>query len=237
MHRINWLLTLSSLNIVLVIIERFSFTTKVLLQPYDFLRLHELIQMTILILISTVIPFFLLRELSQNFKLLQQKKGMLLALLFLIGVYFYATGNGFHEAASFTFNTYCDSQKLTNNLCRGLYINDYYTGNSVFYVGAIAFNLSLLWFQLLSPYKKISTKDTIITLANAAVFAFVLFSVAIVNVRLDVYLDLYYLVVMAIIALLFLWHIRKTYRQYPVIVYTSAAYASGALIGLLIVLR
>src|SRR5579872_1187583 len=104
MKRLHILLTLSSINVILVSIERFSPTTTILLQPDNFLRLHEMIQMTLLILFTVIIPAFVLRELTVNFKLLQSKKGAALGLLFTVGIYFYATGNGLHEVASFLLN-------------------------------------------------------------------------------------------------------------------------------------
>ena len=45
MKRLHVLFSLNSLAVVLVSIERFSFTTRVLLQPYQFLRLHEAVQL------------------------------------------------------------------------------------------------------------------------------------------------------------------------------------------------
>ena len=103
MNRLNWLFTLSSLSVILVTVERFSFTTKILLQPYNFLRLHELVQMTILILFTTVIPFLIFREVTNNFQTLKSNISLVYGLMFIIGIYFYATGNGLHEVSSFNF--------------------------------------------------------------------------------------------------------------------------------------
>jgi len=61
MNRLNVLLTLSSLDVLLVTLERFSFTTQVVLQPYSFLRLHEVFQIATLILFTVLIPTFVLR--------------------------------------------------------------------------------------------------------------------------------------------------------------------------------
>src|SRR5690348_17336571 len=99
MHRLNILFTLSSISVLLVTIERFSFTTKILLQPYNFLRLHEVIQMLFLILFTVVIPFFILYEVSESFHLFVKRSLVWIPLLFIGGIYFYATGNGLHEMA------------------------------------------------------------------------------------------------------------------------------------------
>ena len=44
MSRLNVLLTLSSLDVLLVTVECFSFTTQIALQLASFLRLHEVLQ-------------------------------------------------------------------------------------------------------------------------------------------------------------------------------------------------
>jgi hypothetical protein len=111
MRRFHILFSLNSLVVVLVSIERFSFTTHILLSPYQFLRLHEAVQMTVLILATAILPFFLLKEVTGNFSLLTKgKKSMLfLGVLFIAGIYFYASGNAFHELASFMLNQYSDT--------------------------------------------------------------------------------------------------------------------------------
>ena len=102
MRRLHILLTLSSLNVILVSIERFSPTTQILLQPDDFLHLHEIVQMTTLILFTVVIPAFVLQYLTDNFTLLRSRSGAALGLLFVVGVYVYGLGEGLHEVAPFS---------------------------------------------------------------------------------------------------------------------------------------
>ncbi|MBI3984743.1 MAG: hypothetical protein HY344_02260 [Candidatus Levybacteria bacterium] len=124
MHKLNLLFTLSSFSVLLVTVERFSFTAKILLQPYSFFRLHEIIQMSVLILLTVIIPVLILKEITQNFKNIKQKEFVLI-LTFITGVYFYATGNGVHELASFLFNHYCNTIKFAGDLCGGFFFNDY----------------------------------------------------------------------------------------------------------------
>src|SRR5262245_43736146 len=106
MHRLNLLFTLSSFVVLLVTIERFSFTTKILLEPYGFLRLHELVQMVGLIFITVLLSFFVLYISSDNLALFSKRRYMWLPILFIVGMYFFTTGNGLHEMASFTLNEY-----------------------------------------------------------------------------------------------------------------------------------
>lgn len=124
MNKINKILTWSTVAVLVVTIERFSFTTKVLLQPYGFIRLHEVVQMCLIIFATVVIPFFQLREITNNFEAVRSKSGWIWALVFISGVYFYATGNGVPEVSSFNFNNFCDTKNFGGDLCGGFFVND-----------------------------------------------------------------------------------------------------------------
>jgi hypothetical protein len=54
MHILNRIFLVNSLLVVLVSVERFSATTRVILQPHSFLSLHQLVQTCVLILAGTV---------------------------------------------------------------------------------------------------------------------------------------------------------------------------------------
>jgi hypothetical protein len=170
MKRLNLLFILSSVTVLLVTIERFSFTTNVLLQPYNFLRLHEIVQIFI-ILPTVLIPAFLFKELSRNFEILKKTKGQLMGLLFIVGVYFYATGNGLHEVAGFFMYEYCDPNNLVSTMCNGLFINNFYTGNIFYFVGAMMMNLALLVLEFSYPLEKWNRNDLLILAANSLVYS------------------------------------------------------------------
>src|SRR4051812_13006192 len=107
MKRVILILSLLSLNAVLTIIERLSFTTNIILQPYNFLRLHEIIQITIFLPMSVIGTFLILKYITNNFETIKDTKGTIYILLFIAGTYFYGLGEGLHEVASFFFNMYC----------------------------------------------------------------------------------------------------------------------------------
>lgn len=230
MNKLNWLFTFASINVLLITIERFSFTTKILLQPYGFLRLHELLQMTTLILFTVLIPFFILREISSNFEVFKTKNGFTLAVLFLIGVYFYATGNGIHELSSFNFNNFCDTKNFSGDLCGSMFFNDYYTGNIFYFVGGILMNLSLLLIEKINTGKKTDNKNLIITLINSGFYALAIFAYAAFD---RVLVGLVYSVVLTLIAALIFLGVRNKYRNYQLITYTTATYALGTIPALL----
>ncbi|MBI3486160.1 hypothetical protein HY025_04445 [Candidatus Daviesbacteria bacterium] len=230
MHKLNLLFTLSSLSVLLVTIERFSFTTKIFLQPYNFLRLHELIQMSVLILLTVVIPFFILKTVSNNFESLKTKLGLLLGLVFVIGVYFYSTGNGLHEVSSFNFNNFCDAKNFSGELCNGFFFNDYYTGNIIYFIGGGLMVISLLFFEKLNPNKSYQKKDLFLTLINAVIYSLAIFAYAAFD---KVLVGLVYSLIIMLIADFLFLNLRKKYLQYPVITYTTATYTLGTILALI----
>jgi hypothetical protein len=231
MNSLNILFSLTSLSVLLVTVERFSFTTKILLQPYGFLRLHELVQMSLLILFTTVIPFFLFRHITHDFETLKQKKGLIWAVLFIIGIYFYATGNGVHEISSFNFNTFCNPKHFAGNLCSGFFFNDYYTGNILYFIGAILMTVPLFFLEILKPSKEYKKKDLAITLVNAVIYALAIFAYAAFDVVL---VGLVYSLIVMLIADVLFFLVRKKYLEHPFITYSAVTYTLGTLAALLV---
>lgn len=231
MHKLNLFFTLTSISVLLVTIERFSFTTKVFFQPYYFFRLHELIQLTLLILFTVVIPFFILYEISDRFHLFTNKHLVWLPALFVIGIYFYATGNGVHEMASFTFNQYCNVKNITGNFCHGQFFDDYYTGNIFYFIGGIFMTLSLLLTEKEHPNTTYRKKDVLITVSNAVIYAFAIFAYAAFDPVLVGFL--YTLLIMLVADILWIVF-RKNYLHYPIIFYTALTYTLGTIAAVIV---
>src|SRR5579871_4522602 len=147
MNRLNGAFSVTSVLVLLVTIERFSFTTTILLQPSSFIRLHELIQGPILLTLFLVVSTFVLKEISGGFKTLRYP----LLAVFVVGAYLYGLGEGWHEVTSFTLNQYCGGEGVSSELCGGLFINDYYTGNILFFIGGIGMATALILMERLNP--------------------------------------------------------------------------------------
>lgn len=231
MKKLNIILTLLSLNALLVTIERFSFTTKIILEPYNFLRLHEVFQMIVIILISVILPYFLLKEISSNFETLKTFKGTSLGLIFIVGVYFYATGNGVHEVASFIFNTFCPTKTFSSKLCNSAFFNDYYFGNILYFAGLFLTNISLIMLEKLKPNKNFTKKDIIITLINGFIFAATLFAYAAFD---RVLVGLIFTTVAAVIINFLLFSSKTKLSFFPFTIYCSFAYSLAAILSLLV---
>src|SRR5262249_8349522 len=149
MNRLNGAFTVTSVLVLLVTIERFSFTTTILLQQYSFIRLHELVQ------------------------------GPILLTLFLavVGAYLYGLGDVWHEVTSFTLNQYCDLQTSSGDLFVGKFINDYYTDNILF-VGGIVMAVALMILERLNPGSGWDNRNVVIGAVSSFIYSFTFFAYA-----------------------------------------------------------
>lgn len=233
MKQINILLTLLSLNAVLVIVERISTTTRILLQPYSFLRVHEVFQMMVVITLSIIISFLLLKVLSNNFSLLKTRYGTVIGIVFSLGIYFTATGNGLHEVASFLFNTFCKSS-AQSTACGSMFFNDYYFGNIVYFVGLLLGNVSLILLERENPQKTVSYAALAVIILNGLIYALTLFAYAAFD---TVLVGLYFVVIAALVCNAFLFTARKRPTQLPFTLYCAVAYTVSAVATLLIRFR
>lgn len=192
------------------------------------MRLHEIVQITLLILATVILPVLLLREVSDNFKF---QKNFWLVLIFIVGIYFYATGNGIHEVSSFNFNHFCDIKSFTGDLCGGFFFNDYYTGNIYYFIGGILMLTPLLLLEKLNPRQDYHKKDLWLGIVNAIIYSLAIFAYAAFD---PVLVGLIYSVIMTIIAVSIFWSLRKKYLAYPVISYTALTYVLGTLLALFV---
>ncbi|MBI2019974.1 hypothetical protein HYS94_00960 [Candidatus Daviesbacteria bacterium] len=219
MKKLNILFTLYSLTALVIIIERLL--PSPLLQPYNFIRLHQINQTVIFLLATVILSFFYLQIFTNNLQTLSKKRDFLLMLLFLMGTYLFGAGEGWHEVSSFTLNQYCDLKNLVGNLCNGLFINDYYTGNIIFFIGGLMMNVSLLTLASFYPMKEFNKKDMVILFINSVVFAFTWFVYSAFD---KVLVGLFFSTVLMIISIYFAQKIKWRFRKYPFIAYSVVAY-------------
>jgi len=226
MKRINIIVSLYTLTALVIRIERLLPITRVLLQPYDFIRLHEINQTVIFLPITVILSFFVLQSVTDNFRTLGRGLNTVLGVVFVCGAYLYGAGEGWHEVASFTLNTYCDTQNLTGNLCKGLFINDYYAGNLIFFVGGVMMNSVLLILATQQKMERFNNKDMVILLANSLVYAFTWFAYAAFDVVL---LGLYFAALLAVISIVAWIKVQRNVREYSYITYSVVAYTLATL--------
>ncbi len=232
MNRLNKIFTLSSISVVLVTLERYSFTTNILLQPHNFMRLHELVQILFIILLTVLISALFLKEATKNFDRIKSRKRLILFLAFITGVYFYASGNGVHELGSFYFNQNCDSVNFSDNLCSSFFVNDYYTGNILFFIGATLMTVSILLFERRTPHSPaFSKKDFNILLINSVVYAGAIFAYSAYD---TVLVGMVYSAFMMFISGILFFQVLAKYKEYPIISYTFSCYLLGTVAALVV---
>lgn len=230
MKRINTIVTLFTLTALVIIIERLLPATQILLQPYNFIRLHEINQTVLFLPITVILSFLTLKWVTSNFQTLNTKLNTFIAGVFVCGAYLYGAGEGWHEVASFMFNTYCDVTNLAGDLCNGLFINDYYAGNLIFFVGGVMMNGSILALATQHREQRFDNKDMAILLVNSLVYAFTWFAYAAFDVVL---LGLFFAALLAIIAIVAFIKVKRNVREYPYITYSAVAYTLATIATLI----
>jgi hypothetical protein len=230
MKRINIIVSLYTLTAFVIIVERLLPATQVLLQPYDFIRLHEINQTVIFLPITVILSFFVLKSVTDDFRTLRTRFNTMLGAVFVCGAYLYGAGEGWHEVASFTLNTYCDIDNLSGNLCQGLFINDYYAGNLIFFVGGVMMNAVLLVLATQQQTERFNNTDLAILLFNSLIYALSWFAYAAFDIVL---LGLFFAALLAVISLVAFAKVKWNLREYPYIIYSAVAYTLATVATLL----
>lgn len=229
MKTVNRLLTALSLTSLVITLERVSPTTRVMMQPYNYLHLHEVVQVGLISAFSVVVSFLLLRAVTRNFRLLQDWIGLSLGLVFILGTYYYATGNGMHEVASFLFNQYCDTRSFTSAVCGSMYFDDYIAGNIVYFAGLGLSNLALILLELRQPDPSYGPRDLRVTLANSVLLALTFFAYDAFD-RVSV--GLWSTIVYAAVFDWLLWRKRVRFRTVPFTLYSAFGFTAAALFAI-----
>lgn len=222
MRPLNKLFTFYSLVVLIIIIERLLPHTRTLIQPHNVISIHQLIQTVIFIPLTIILSFFSIKIITNDFHALKEKDNVLLVLLFVIGVYFIGAGEGWHEVTNFMLHTYCNTNQSFNNICGSLYINSFYTGNVIFFIGGVFTCLSLLTLARKLPTPTFSKNQLIILLLNSIVYAFTWFAYTAFD---TVFVGFFFSALLMVISLGFLSVVRKAWKAYPFIVYNAVAYS------------
>ncbi|MCL4384270.1 hypothetical protein M1116_02360 [Patescibacteria group bacterium] len=208
-------------------------TGAVYLEPDDFLRLHELIQIAVILPLTIVIAFMILRTVTGRFQKLQNGLGIALGVIFFLGIYFYAVGNGIHEVTNFFLNSYCDLTLVPGTFCRGLAVNDFYLSNLFIFGGAYLVNLSLIILERMAPVS-INGRELILVAINSLILAAI---IAINVTRGTVAISMVYALLTMITTDIFFLFRKVSWRQVPLTLYLAIAYTIGGLTGLGLQLR
>jgi len=224
---IHLLLSVQSLVVILLSINRLSDLTTGYVAANEFLRWVDLNNMLILPLISTIAFFLLLKHMEAGGSIASNlqpstfnRKSLVLNLVFIIGVYLLAASYGDHEVTNYLHIRFCDPDN-GSALCRILIFNDDEFSHWVFFTGFVLINAGVMLYQVVFPHPaKIGGKDAALLIGNGIFIGLGVFA----NLAFEVIgLDLYVVALLATLSFILLW--RKG-RQ-PLFVYYASAYGLG----------
>nr|WP_296071109.1 hypothetical protein [uncultured Actinoplanes sp.] len=216
MHLLNRIFLVNSLLVVLVTVERTTPITRVVLQPHAFLSLHQLVQTCVLILASVVTLYW-------TFHAVSGPRHRWLSIIFVAGTYLYGAGEGLHELASYLLQSRCGG-----SLCDSLFVDDFYTGNILFFVGAFLMTASLLIAERLQPSSTFGRRDVALLSVNAVVFAATVVAYAAFD---TVLVGLVFALVTMVFSLAMAIPVRREPLRHPVTLYTVITYTVGSVVA------
>jgi hypothetical protein len=224
MKKIHWILTGLTFSIILLSINRLTALTSGYLQPYEFLRWLDFNAMLPIPLLSVLLYYLLWRQVSWNDSFQRTRKYVILALLFISGVYFFAAGSGTHEVTNYLNTRFCDAGRTKNTICNIIAYNDDEFSHYVYYLGFILLNVSLMFLEFFQPRKtKVTKRDLVFVGLNSLLIGLGIF----VNLAFEeIGLDLIFFGSVMVLALVLLFLKRGAYRL-PVIFYFAASYTLG----------
>lgn len=220
MKNIHLLLGVQSLVAILVSINRLGTWTLGYVLPNEFLRWVDFNNMLVLPLISLVAFYLLKKTIEYDSPAREGRTHLSLNLIFIVGLYFLGASYGDHEVTNYLHMRFC-LDDTSSDLCRIVIFNDDEFSHWVFFTGFVMVNAALLLLQMVFPYKARLTGADIVLLVFNALF---LGAGILANLGFEeIGLDLYIVVLLAILSVLLLWRRGKQ----PLFIYYTAAYWFG----------
>jgi len=226
MQRIHTLLGIQSLVGILVSINRLGTWTLGYVLPNEFLRWVDFNNMLVLSLISMVALYLLKKTIEYDSSAREGHTHSAWNLVFIIGLYLTAASYGDHEVTNYLHQRFCATD-TTSDLCRIVIFNDDEFSHWVFFTGFVMVNAAILFLQNIFPYReKISNTDIAVLSLNALFLG----SAVLANLGFEeIGLDLY---VVALLALVSIYFLRRGGRQ-PMFIYYTVAYWFGLISSLI----
>ena len=218
--RTHALLSVQSLVVVLVSINRLSNLTTGYVLPNQFLRWVDLINMLVLPLISAVAFYLLMRHLPYDNPARDGFWHRALDVAFIVGLYLLAASYGDHEVTNYLHVRFCPDGDASD-LCRIIVYNDDEFSHLLFFAGFTIMNATILLMQALFPNReRLRAGDLGLLTINGLLIGLGIFAnLAFEQIGLDLY-------VVAALALLALALLLRLGRQ-PLPIYYAVAYWFG----------
>jgi membrane protein implicated in regulation of membrane protease activity len=175
-----------------------------------------------------LIYFFLARDmLARAADGRRLKCGLLLACIFLLGVFFAATSGGLHESTNYLDVRFCHDGSDPSPICQIIHVNDDYFAHYLYYLGVLFFNFTLLVLEWLRPSRVAARiRDLWWLGANAFFIAAGIFA----NLAFEeATLDLVFFSIVSVTSITLLLRRRHDWRQRPFTLYLASSYAVGTI--------
>lgn len=224
MKRAHLLLTGLSVTILLLSLNRLTPFTLSYLQPYDFLRWLDFNAMIPIPLLSMVLYYLLLREVTNESSFKKTKLYSFLFLLFITGVYLFGVSSGNHEVTNYLNTRFCGRGIADSPLCNIISYNDDEFSHYIYYLGFVFMNVVLLLVEYNIPRKiGMVKKDYIFISANALFIGLGIFAnLAFEEIGIDLY-AFGFLMVLS----LYLLYSKKIVSKSPLTYYFAVSYTIG----------
>ncbi len=224
MRRIHILLTVQTVVVILLSINRLSSLTTGYVASNQFLRWVDFHNMLTLPLISLVAFYLLKKQVEYDSPQHNHFWHNTLSLVFVIGVYLLAAGYGDHEVTNYLHVRFC-LDDVQNDLCRIIIFNDDEFSHWVWFAGFVLMNLPLMLLQVLFPKQQsITWRDLFLLCFNAFFIGLGIFA----NLAFEaIGLDLYIVAAIAILASALLWFVQTQRVHMPLLIYYFTAYMLG----------
>jgi hypothetical protein len=217
--RIHQYLSVQTLVIILLSVNRLSTLTLGYVAPNEFLRWVDLNNMLVLPLISLGAFYLLKQELEYDNAARDGGWHRALSLLFFIGVYLTGASYGDHEVTNYLHTRFCLPDD-SSAFCQIVIFNDDEFSHWIFFLGFVLTNTALMLIQIVFPQPPLTRRDLIWLIGNGLFIGLGVFAnLAFEEIGLDLY-------VVALLAVIALGLLRRWGRQ-PLLIYYSAAYLFG----------
>lgn len=226
MKRIHTLLGIQSLVGILVSINRLGTWTLGYVLPNEFLRWVDFNNMLVLSLVSLVALYLLKKAIEYDSPAREGGVHLAWNLVFIIGLYLTAASYGDHEVTNYLHQRFCATD-TTSDLCRIVIFNDDEFSHWVFFTGFVMVNVAILFLQNIFPHReKLSNIDVALLSLNAVFLG----AAVLANLGFEeIGLDLYVVVLLALVSIYLLW---RGGRQ-PMFIYYTVAYWLGLISSLI----
>jgi len=224
MKRISWLITGSTLSLVLLSLNRLTSLTQGYVLDNQFLRWVDFNAMLPVSLLYVLFFYLLFAEILSH-KAQNQRTIIWLTLLLLFGTYIFGASSGVHEPMNYLDTRICNDGQTVNQLCTIINFNDEPFGHFLYYIAVIIISLVLLTAELISPQDKdASTSDKLAVTINGLLAGIGIF----LNLAFKhSWLDTSYFIILSLIALYYTYRTRFRFNTRLLTYYYFLSFVLG----------